>query len=543
LDKRIAKYLLDRDWRLTHLYRFVNDEGEECQFNFRPAQHWFYHRMWYWNLILKARQLGFTTFIDLFILDHCVFNTNQHAAIICHNLKSAQRIFHNKILYPYEHLPWEVREAASPLKCDSMELRLSNGSQIWVGTGASTVSATCRLLHISELGKICATYPEKARDIKTGALPTLHDGSYLFVESTAEGPAGLFYEMAQSSRGATARALREGRDLQKKEIKFHFFPWWRHPQYTLANTEGILMSDELERYFDQIAEPIQKYCQERQQSYAPLTDGQKAWYTLTRDGPAGQGEDMKQQYPSTPDEPFELSSEGAVYGRQMNQARSEGRIGHYDWVENTPVYTFWDIGYHDAQVAIFAQFLGGEIRIIDHHSEVGRGAPYHAHIVNNKPYTYGGHYFPHDVMEHQKNTGVVLIDDYKKLLRVGPVLKVPKIRRESEGIAAVRTIFRHLHIHAPTCDREKKAGYSQRKLPNFCQSLAMYSFEYDEAMGDYKKVPRLDRYSHDCKALETLAVQHRLGRIGGRRLGETKPVWQGACNSKTILGVTDLLEV
>lgn len=52
------------------------------------------------------------------------------------------------------------------------------------------------MLHISEYGKICNKYPDKAREIQTGALNTVAPESEVFIESTAEGNSGYFYDMS-----------------------------------------------------------------------------------------------------------------------------------------------------------------------------------------------------------------------------------------------------------------------------------------------------------------------------------------------------------
>ena len=57
------------------------------------------------NLILKARQLGFTTFIQIFMLDACIFNSNIRAGTIAHRLDDAKVIFRDKIRFPYDNLP------------------------------------------------------------------------------------------------------------------------------------------------------------------------------------------------------------------------------------------------------------------------------------------------------------------------------------------------------------------------------------------------------------------------------------------------------
>ena len=66
----------DWRWRLNNLYYIVDKEGNRVQFKMNWAQEQLFDGMHYLNVILKARQLGFTTFIQLFMLDACVFNVS-----------------------------------------------------------------------------------------------------------------------------------------------------------------------------------------------------------------------------------------------------------------------------------------------------------------------------------------------------------------------------------------------------------------------------------------------------------------------------------
>ena len=67
-------------WRLNNLYHVVDEQGRDCLFTMRPAQEAFFDSYHYYNIILKARQLGFTTFIDLMALDMALFIPNPCAA-------------------------------------------------------------------------------------------------------------------------------------------------------------------------------------------------------------------------------------------------------------------------------------------------------------------------------------------------------------------------------------------------------------------------------------------------------------------------------
>ena len=82
--KQAEKLLADPLWRLDHLYSILNKSGDKIPFQLNKAQRELYQEMWFCNLVLKARQLGISTFICLLFLDRCLFNSNQHAGIIAH---------------------------------------------------------------------------------------------------------------------------------------------------------------------------------------------------------------------------------------------------------------------------------------------------------------------------------------------------------------------------------------------------------------------------------------------------------------------------
>lgn len=53
---------------------------------------------------------------------------------------------------------------------------------------------------------------------------------------------------------------------------------------------------------------------------------------------------------------------------------------------------------------LFVQILGKEIRIIDSYKNTGYGLDHYAEVVNNKPYKYKTHYFPHDIRQRELST-------------------------------------------------------------------------------------------------------------------------------------------
>ena len=168
VSRTAVEQFSDWRWRLNNLYFITDESGAKIQFRMNWAQEQLFEEMHYLNLVLKARQLGFTTFIQLFMLDACIFNSNIRAGVIAHKMDAAEAIFRDKIKFPYDNLPSALRAAVPIVKDNTTTLELSNNSLISVGT--SMRSGTLQYLHVSEFGKVCAKYPDKAREIVTGAL-------------------------------------------------------------------------------------------------------------------------------------------------------------------------------------------------------------------------------------------------------------------------------------------------------------------------------------------------------------------------------------
>lgn len=234
--------------------------------------------------------------LTILFLDRCLFNSNQHAGIIAHTREDAEMLF-RLVKFAYDSLPIEVKRLRTANTDNARELQLSNGSTLRVGT--SMRSSTLQYLHISEFGKICAKFPDKAREIVTGSLNAIAPGQYVFIESTAEGREGYFYEMCKEAEAAQDL----GKKLSPLDFRFHFFPWHGHKAYRI-NSESVNLTPHMHGYFSQLEAALGHQ----------LEMVQKAWYVKRSET---QGEDMKREFPSTPEEAFEASNEGFYYGRQI----------------------------------------------------------------------------------------------------------------------------------------------------------------------------------------------------------------------------------
>ena len=78
------------------------------------------------------------------------------------------------------------------------ELLFSNNSSIRVGV--SLRSGTLQYLHISEYGQVCAHFPEKAREIRTGALTPCRPARSSLSKSTGEGQEGHYFDLCEAAK-------------------------------------------------------------------------------------------------------------------------------------------------------------------------------------------------------------------------------------------------------------------------------------------------------------------------------------------------------
>jgi hypothetical protein len=458
--------------RLSDGFYSIKDKtGAKVPFRMNDDQDDFIRNRHGLDVILKARQRGFTTVIQLDMLDDCLFNENISAGVIAHSLTDAKAFFKDKIKFAYDSLPPEMK-AVVPADQDSADsLRFANGSSIRVGT--SLRSGTLQRLHVSEYGKLCAKYPERAKEVKTGAFNTVHIGQTIVVESTAEGRGGGFFDMVEGAR----KLEQSGAELTELDFKFHFYPWHTDEGYQLQG--DVTVTAEMQKYFDKLED-----------RGVVLSPPQRNWYIKKADQ---QGDAMGQEFPSTPEEAFEAAIEGAYFGPQMRKMRSEGRICRIP-ILDAPVYTTWDLGVGDAMSIIFWQDLGLERRAIDYIEASGEGFGYFAAELTKKGYNYSRHYMPHDA--HHRRLGVV-VKTAKQLAEetgIKPVDVLGRIATERDGIEASRAFFPQVWIDEVRCQK-------------LIACLDQYRKEWDEKYGVWKDKAVHDEHSHGYKAFEGAAIR------------------------------------
>jgi hypothetical protein len=465
----LKEKLGDRKWRINNLY-FVKDEhGKKVQFKMNPIQEFLHDNLWYFNIVPKARQLGISTFFCILYFDQVLFSENRTAAIICHKQEDAKKFFRNKIKFAWENLhPWLRNKIGEPNTDSAGELVFTNCSSISVAT--STRSGTVQLLHISEFGYICQHFPEKAEEIVSGAINSVHAGCMVSIESTAAGREGYFYEFCMQAE----RNRKEARSLTELDWKIFFFPWYLDERYQLP-TADFIIADEYHKYFDQL----------EQRYKIILTNAQKRWWVKKKET---NKDKMFAEFPSTLDEAFSVSMEGAYYAKEMARVYSSRRIQILPAVSNSPIDVWWDLGVNDFMVLIFVQTVGATIRFVDLYYNHGEGLEHYAKVLEEKGYRYGKFVLPHDINVKDMSTGKTR---KQKLYELGitNVQVAPKLKIE-DGIEIVRGLFRRFY-------------FDEEKTLKLYEALGNYRKEWDNKLGVFKDQPRHDENSHFCDAIRT----------------------------------------
>lgn len=468
-------------WRIRNLYRIVNKDGVSVQFKPNATQERLLDDLHGKDIILKARQLGVTTLMCIVALDEAIFNPDWRGAIIAHRLEDAKTIFDTKVKYPWDCLHPAFKAGISTVRDSADTLHFSNGSSISVTTSAR--SGTLQRLHVSEFGKICAQFPNKAREIITGSFPAAERGN-ITIESTAEGQEGKFFDMVQQ-----ARAL-EGQPLGAKDYKFHFYPWFNDPEYTY-DPEFAVPTPQDTAYFEKL----------EVEAGIELTPAQRAWWVKTE---REQGGDMKREYPATADEAFEQAIEGAYFETQLAHAAKRESIGRFPYDPRYAVNSFWDLGRNDFSVIWLHQWDGRRNRFIGYYENSGEHISHYTGWLkawakqtgsDKHPVRWGDHYWPHDgdrddLFLEGGRLGEAAKFDIKPRIVARPNNKL-------EAIEAARSVF-------ASCDfDEAGCGLGLKRLRH-------YRKEWDDIRGVWRDRPRHDDNSHGADGFMTFACGWRM---------------------------------
>ena len=258
-------------------------------------------------IILKARQLGFSTFTEGKIFHDTVTRENTNSLIIAHEDKATQNLFQMSKLF-YEELPASLK----PMKKYSNEKALvfenpttdvtekqqnpglrSKITCATAGTSDTARSGTYHNVHVSEI----AFFPN-AQNTMTALLQCVPDepNTFVVLESTANGIGGYFYDMWNDAV--------EG----KNDFTPLFFPWFTDSSYT-APFENDSKKEEFIKEINAMVQDSSGKMVHTEEWFLmnefDLTLEQLYWRKKTIANKCGGDLEMfHQEYPATPQEAF-----------------------------------------------------------------------------------------------------------------------------------------------------------------------------------------------------------------------------------------------
>ena len=197
---------------------------------------------------------------------------------------------------------------------------------------------------------------------------------------------------------------------------------------------------------------------------------------------------------------WEAAVKGAIYAKEMEAARSSGRITSVPYDPALPVETTWDLGIGDAMAVWFSQTTrGGEVRLIDYLEASGEGFPWYANVLKSKGYVYGKHWAPHDINVRELSSGRSRLEVAASQgirFELVPRLQNSVSGEVEEGIHALRMLFPRLWFDAEKC----KHGL---------EALMHYRRDYNQKLNEFKATPVHDWSSHGADSARYLACWHQ----------------------------------
>ncbi|MHA1401137.1 MAG: hypothetical protein ACTSQE_12380 [Candidatus Heimdallarchaeaceae archaeon] len=195
---------------------------------------------------------------------------------------------------------------------------------------------------------------------------------------------------------------------------------------------------------------------------------------------------------------WEAGTFGSYYGKSMQKAEAEGRVGYVPYDKNHLVYTAWDIGIADSMSIVFFQKRGNEILLIDHYENSGYALQHYLDILREREYNYAVHYLPHDGKKREAATGSTFVQVARESGYEFDV--IDNTLSVLEGIEKVRGIFPRIFIDKDKCDYLIKC-------------LLEYHSEWDDKSKIFRNRPLHNWASHTCDAVRMMAIS--LDRLKG----------------------------
>ena len=475
------RFLTNKLWRLNNLYTIIDKFGNIIPFIMNMSQHKVYKASTIHPrlLILKSRQQGISTFWLLSFFDDSIFEEYLNIGLMSQGRAESGTLL-TRTKLAWDKLNGSIKNYANvQIKKDNAdEIGLSNGSTIFIRT--SFRSATLQRLHISEYGKICNKYPERAKETKRGTLQAIAPGNTIIIESTAEGH-NDFKTMWEKAEGRNVKTL------GPKEFYAIFLSWLEDPD--CVSIVDRVLTEEQEKYFAKAEFELNiTISQEQKNFWVDQYDELIESGTTTSS--------IYQEYPMTADEAFKSIREGTYYAELYHKhIVNNNRVVADLYDDNLPTEVYIDLGMNDEFVMTFVQKWQGDIRIIHEYKSSGHGIVHYVDYMYNTSYHITRVYLPWDAEVRELTSGMSRWDRFIEL-GVHNLFLLPKINVNT-GIELVRKLIPHIWIDE-TCTY-------------IISCFLNYSKEWEDKTQNWKDKPLHNIFSHGADNVRYIAVSINSG--------------------------------
>lgn len=282
---------------------------------FNPIQSLYWMEQTKRDIILKPRQMGFST-LTIARFFECVINDeNVTAVIIAHDTDSTQKMF-QAVQLMYDRLPEAKKEQLNngrnkPKYGNRKEFYFAgNNSRIYVGTAGTDTfgrSQTINYLLCSEV----AFWPNP-EELMTGLLQSVPYDGEIVIESTANGVGNHYHRTYEDAKKGA------------NNWKPHFYAWFQHPEYQLPldENEQLTYTEDEQQLVDAYKLiPEQIKWRRWKISEMPEKDG------------FGKEDRFKQEYPSNDVEAFLMSGRSRFDVKKLNRWMMRALPGQRGYLE------------------------------------------------------------------------------------------------------------------------------------------------------------------------------------------------------------------
>ena len=220
-----------RDGWIEEKLKIRTKIGRPSPFRLNPVQREYSRTCGKQNIVLKARQLGITSYIAARFFVQTITRTGTLTMLVAHDREAAEEIF--RIVHRFwDNLPENLQKG--PLKTShssARELvfpRLDSEFTVTAADENAGRGRTIQHLHCTEVSRWGREGEEALASLRAALVP----GGEIVLESTANGAWGQFCQ--------------EWQRAEETGYTKHFFPWWYEESYVAEAGPSLLLLTEEE---------------------------------------------------------------------------------------------------------------------------------------------------------------------------------------------------------------------------------------------------------------------------------------------------------